>query len=181
MRKAAIVLAALAFGVISCNREPDSVVTHRGRDGRPDQWEYRIDAHTCNIAIDTNGDGRPDASSTSDSGVSPARQVRREGCARQGRPEFADEFSRCLSPVGELVVSIPAPCCDHRKHQDPAFAEQPLIGGPVEHAHLFGHVSEIELDGPAATVSRSMNSRPFFVLSTLPGCGSPCRSCSGRP
>ena len=26
-----------------------------------------------------------------------------------------------------------------------------MIGAPVEHAHLFGHVGEIELDGPAAT------------------------------
>ena len=25
-----------------------------------------------------------------------------------------------------------------------------MIGAPVEHAHLFGHVDEIELDGPAA-------------------------------
>ena len=90
-------------------------------------------------------------SETSDSGVSPARQVRREGCARQCRPELADEFSCCLSPVGELVVSIPAPCCDHRKHQDPTFAEQLMIDAPVEHAHLFGHVGEIELDRPAAT------------------------------
>ena len=60
MRRAAIFLAALAFGVISCNREPDRMVTHRGRDGRPDQWLYRIDEDTYNIAIDTNGDGRPD-------------------------------------------------------------------------------------------------------------------------
>ena len=26
-----------------------------------------------------------------------------------------------------------------------------------------------------------MNSGPFFVLSTLPGCGSPCSSCSAAP
>ena len=89
--------------------------------------------------------------STTDSIVSPARQVGREGCARQCPPELADEFSRSLLPVGELVVSIPAPCCDHRKHQDPAFAEQLLIGAPVEPAHLFGHVGEIELDRSAAT------------------------------
>jgi hypothetical protein len=60
MRKAAIFLAALAFGFIGCNREPDRTVTHRGRDGRPDQWVYRIDKETYKIAIDTNGDGQPD-------------------------------------------------------------------------------------------------------------------------
>ncbi len=60
MRRAAIFLAALACGLIGCNREPDRTVTHRGRDGRPDQWVYRIDKDTYKIAIDTNGDGRPD-------------------------------------------------------------------------------------------------------------------------
>src|SRR5271166_4907688 len=65
MRKAAmILLAMLAFGFISCNREPDRTVTHRGRDGRPDQWVYRIDKDTYKIAIDTNGDGRPDVVKT---------------------------------------------------------------------------------------------------------------------
>ena len=60
MRKAAIFLAALALTFISCSREPDRTVTHRGRDGRPDQWVYRIDKDNFKIAIDSNGDGRPD-------------------------------------------------------------------------------------------------------------------------
>jgi hypothetical protein len=64
MRKAAILLAALAFGFIGCNRKPDRTVTHRGRDGRPDQWVYRIDEDTYKIGIDTNGDGRPDVVKT---------------------------------------------------------------------------------------------------------------------
>jgi len=64
MRKAAIFLAVLAFGFISCRRDPDGTVTHRGRDGRPDQWVYRIDKDSYKIAIDTNGDGRPDVVKT---------------------------------------------------------------------------------------------------------------------
>ena len=64
MRKAAILLAALFFSFMSCGREPDGTVTHRGRDGRPDQWVYRIDKNTYKIAIDTNGDGRPDVVKT---------------------------------------------------------------------------------------------------------------------
>ena len=64
MRKAAIFLAALAFGLICCSRKPDGTVTHRGPDGRPDQWVYRIDKDTYKIAIDTNGDGRPDVVKT---------------------------------------------------------------------------------------------------------------------
>src|SRR5208282_6856728 len=64
MRKAAIFLAALAFSFISCSRAPDGTVTHRDRDGRPDQWVYRIDKDSYKIAIDTNGDGRPDVIKT---------------------------------------------------------------------------------------------------------------------
>jgi hypothetical protein len=64
MRKAAILSMLLAFGFISCSREPDRTVTHRGRDGRADQWVYRIDKDSYKIAIDTNGDGRPDVVKT---------------------------------------------------------------------------------------------------------------------
>jgi len=64
MRKASIFLAVLAFGFISCSREPNGAVTHRGRDGRPDQWVYRISKDSYKIAIDTNGDGRPDVVKT---------------------------------------------------------------------------------------------------------------------
>jgi hypothetical protein len=64
MRKAAIFLAVLAFAFISCSREPDGAVTHRARDGRPDQWVYPIGKGSYKIAIDTNGDGRADVVKT---------------------------------------------------------------------------------------------------------------------
>ena len=64
MRKAAIFVAALAFVFISCSRAPEGTVTHRGCDRRPDQWVYRIDKDSYKIAIDTNGDGRPDVVKT---------------------------------------------------------------------------------------------------------------------
>jgi len=64
MRKAAIFFVVMAFGLISCNRQPDRTVAHRGRDGRPDQWLYRISKDTYKIAIDTNGDGLPDVVKT---------------------------------------------------------------------------------------------------------------------
>ena len=35
-------------------------VTHRARDGRPDQWVRRISPDEYELAIDTNEDGRPD-------------------------------------------------------------------------------------------------------------------------
>ena len=64
MRRVAILFAALAFSFICCSGEPYGTVAHRGRDGRPDQWLYRIDKNTYKISIDTNGDGRPDVIKT---------------------------------------------------------------------------------------------------------------------
>jgi hypothetical protein len=60
MRNAAIFSVALAFSVISCSRKPDGIITHRGRDGRPDQWVYPITKDAYKMALDTNGDGLPD-------------------------------------------------------------------------------------------------------------------------
>src|SRR5229473_6571449 len=64
MRKAVILLIALAFSFISCNRQPFGDVTHRNQQGRPDQWLYRISNDEYKILIDTNGDGRPDVIKT---------------------------------------------------------------------------------------------------------------------
>jgi hypothetical protein len=58
-RSAALVVA-LALTLLSCNRSSYGVVTHRGRDGRPDQWVTRISKDEYQISIDTNGDGNPD-------------------------------------------------------------------------------------------------------------------------
>lgn len=64
MRQTAIFLAALAFSLVSCSQKPNGIVTHRGPNGRPDQWIYRINHDEYRIAIDTNGDGRPDVIKT---------------------------------------------------------------------------------------------------------------------
>ncbi len=57
---AVIFLTAMVFGAASCTRETYGAVSHRGRDGRPDQWVSRIDSATYRISMDTNSDGRPD-------------------------------------------------------------------------------------------------------------------------
>jgi hypothetical protein len=59
-RRSAALILALALMLLSCNRSSDGVVTHRGRDGRPDQWVSRISKDEYQISIDTNGDGKPD-------------------------------------------------------------------------------------------------------------------------
>lgn len=58
MRRAALYLA-LTLTLLSCDNSYGTV-THRGRDGRPDQWVTRISKDEYQLAIDTNGDGKPD-------------------------------------------------------------------------------------------------------------------------
>jgi hypothetical protein len=59
MRRAAL-YGALALTLCSCESGSYGVVTHRNRDGRPDQWVTRNSADEYRIGIDTNGDGKPD-------------------------------------------------------------------------------------------------------------------------
>ena len=94
--------------------------------------------------------------------------------------DLAEPLCAQLAPVRELVASIPAPRCDHRQHQDPALAQQVLIDTRIVLADFFGAWARSNSTGPRQHVSRSMNSSPFFVVSTLPGCGSPCSNCSRR-
>jgi hypothetical protein len=60
MRRAVRWIAALALTVLSCTSNPGLVVSHRDRRSRPDQWVRRIAPDRYQIAIDTNGDGKPD-------------------------------------------------------------------------------------------------------------------------
>ena len=59
MRSTAL-FVALALTLLSCNRGSYGVVTHRARDGRPDQWVMRISKDEYQLSIDNNGDGKPD-------------------------------------------------------------------------------------------------------------------------
>src|SRR5829696_4726019 len=95
--------------------------------------------------------------------------------------DLAEPLCAELAPVWELVASVRAPRCDHRQHEDPALAQQATIDTRIVLADFFGRMCEVEFHGPGQHVSRSMNSSPFFVVSTLHGCGSPCSSCSTPP
>jgi len=59
-----------------------------------------------------------------------------------------------------LVLSIPTPRCHHRKHQDPALAEQFLISARVVFAYFFGHMGQVELDRPTATSLQVYEQQP---------------------
>src|SRR3972149_8154149 len=66
-------------------------------------------------------------------------------------PHLAEQLCAHSAPVRELVVSIPAPRCDHGKHEDPALAEQLMVNIRIALADLFGHMGEVEFDRPTAT------------------------------
>ena len=91
----------------------------------------------------------PDTLRTSESAV---HEVERR--PRRTLAQGAEEFSPCSSTVRVVVVSIPAPRCDHRKSEGPALAEQFLINVRIVLAHLIGHMGDVELDRPAAARSR---------------------------
>ncbi len=60
MRAIAPLLVALTLMLVSCTKAQSPSVTHRSADGRPDQWVYRISPNEYQLAIDSNGDGKPD-------------------------------------------------------------------------------------------------------------------------
>ena len=94
---------------------------------------------------------------------SPLRSRAARTCLSHSVPSWA--------PVGKLVTSIPAPRSGHRQHENPALAQQVMIDTRI--VDFFGRMGEVEFHRPTATLRRSMNSNPFYLVSTLPGCGSP--------
>jgi hypothetical protein len=50
-----------------------------------------------------------------------------------------------------LVAWIPAPCCDHRKNEDAAHAQQFLVNVWIVLHDFFGNVGEVKFDRPTAT------------------------------
>jgi hypothetical protein len=70
--------------------------------------------------------------------------------AIQRRSYLAKVLGTHSAPVRELVVSIPAPGCDHRELQHPALADQFLISDRIVAAYLIGRMGDVELDWPSA-------------------------------
>ena len=108
---------------------------------------------------------------------SQRRGVGHGGPSRRG----ADVLDLRTPPVRELVGCIPSPRRHHRQYQAPTLAEHGSDQPPDSPAGATGAGARSNSTGPRQQVSRSMNTGPFFVPSTLPGCGSPCRSCSAGP
>src|SRR5436305_14459809 len=54
--------------------------------------------------------------------------------------DLAEPLCAQLAPVRELVVSIPAPRCDHREHEDPTIAKQALVGCRVVLTDCLGRM-----------------------------------------
>ncbi len=64
---------------------------------------------------------------------------------------LVDPLDSPVTPIGELVVSIPAPGRDHRKLENPALAKQALINSWIVFANVLGCMGNVKLDRSAAT------------------------------
>ncbi len=87
--------------------------------------------------------------------VRAARVVAIERCS-----DLAEPLCAQLAPVRELVVSIPAPRCDHREHEDPTIAKQVLIGCRVVLTDFLGRMRDVELDRSAAACLEVYKEQP---------------------
>ena len=76
--------------------------------------------------------------------------------------DLAEALCAKSAPVRELVVSIPAPRCDHRQYEDPALAKQVLINTRIVFADFFGRMGDVELDRSTATRLKVYQQQPFL-------------------
>src|SRR5215217_2841002 len=65
--------------------------------------------------------------------------------------DLAEPLCAQPAPVRESVALIPAPCCDHRQHEDPALAQQVMIRTWIVPADFLGRMGEVEFNRSAAT------------------------------
>ena len=79
-------------------------------------------------------------------------------------PNLVDPLNSQVAPIGELVVSIPAPSRDHRKHEDPALAKQVLINTWIVFADVLRCMSNVELDRSATTRLKVYQQQPLLCV-----------------
>jgi hypothetical protein len=61
LRAMLALLCIFSLAASACTRDPDAIASYdRNRDGRVDEWQYRLDDGTIKIAVDSKGSGRPD-------------------------------------------------------------------------------------------------------------------------
>jgi hypothetical protein len=75
-------------------------------------------------------------------------------------PNLVEPLDSPVAPIGELVVSIPAPSCDHRTHEDPTLAKQLSINSRIVFADFFGRMGDVELDRSSATRLKVYEQQP---------------------
>jgi hypothetical protein len=110
----------------------------------------------------SSGQGLPSGDTQVGRDSIPRSAIGIESIAIERCSDLAEPLCAQLAPVRELVVSIPAPRCDHRKHEDPALAKQILINSRIVFADFFGRMGDVELDRSAATRLEVYKEQPFL-------------------
>src|SRR5215475_5627136 len=77
-------------------------------------------------------------------------------------PNLVDPLNSQVAPIGELVVSIPAPGCDHRKHEDPALAKQTLINIWIVFADVLRCMGNVKFDRSTTTCLKVYKQQPLL-------------------
>ena len=69
MLRTAVLAVALGLSLLCCTRQDFGQITHRDRQGHPDQWLYRTGSDQYKILLDSNRDERPDIIKTYRNGI----------------------------------------------------------------------------------------------------------------
>src|SRR5690349_17494131 len=82
---------------------------------------------------------------------------------------LAEPFCTALTPVWQLVVSVPATRSDHCEHEDPAFPKYVLINRWIVFADCLGRMGDVELNGSATTGLEVYEQRARLRVEHVPG------------
>jgi hypothetical protein len=152
MPKAAVLAVVLALSFISCSGEPYGTVAHRARDGRPDQWIYRIDNESYKVSLDTNGDGRPDVVKTFKHGQLVKVEEDRDF---NGQTDLVAEYSG-----GVLVRKIHDDDFDGKPEKIETFRADGTLAMVEHDSHESGLVDSVEhYDDSGKLVRRHVRSK----------------------
>lgn len=94
--------------------------------------------------------------------------------------EKGKDGSAVTESVGELVVSVPSPCRDHRKHQPSTLVEELLIDARVVRTDIGRDVRYIEFNWATAAGLEVDEERPAGCVEDVPRMGLAVKELLGR-
>ncbi len=94
--------------------------------------------------------------------------------------EKGEDGSAVTESVGELVVCVPPPRCDHREDQSSTLVEEIVIDVRVVRTDIGGHVRDIECNWTTAAGFEVDEARPVRCVEDVPWMGLAVQELLGR-